>query len=183
MQTTKKSNSRVTSAWDAAGAVLTISVIGAGDIVFDRTNASAANRDYAERHGWNARLIDRAAKSVNTKTGAPASPQDKFDSILELAEYYESGDVPWKMSGAGSTGDGLLLRALMEYRAGTSREKLVEFLGTLDARAKTKLLNSNAILPIANRMRAEAAAGIDTDEMLAGLEESDDADDDQDAGK
>lgn len=185
MQITKKSNSRAVSAW--TGNILTINIVGAGEVMFDMTKASAANRAYAEMHGWNARLIDRMAKSAPTRVAGTteeawkailaAHAQEKFDAVAELASYYEGGDVPWKMSGSGTGGDGLLLRALMEYRPGKTREQLVSYLATLEAKVKTGLLNSPGIAPIANRLRAESAAHIDANEVLAGLDalESDDS--------
>jgi hypothetical protein len=182
MQSTKKSNSRAVSAWD--GNVLTINVVGAGAVMFDRTKASAANRLYAEMHGWNARLIDKMAKSAPTRAAGITEPawlaqlaahaQEKFDAVSELAEYYEGGEVAWKMSGAGGSGDGLLLRALMEYRPDKTREQLAAYLATLESKVKTGLLNSPGIAPIANRLRAESAAHVDADEVLAGLDELDD---------
>jgi hypothetical protein len=168
MQSTKKSNSRATSRWD--GNILTIEVIGCGSVLFDRSKASEANDNQAALMGWNARFIDRMAKSVDKKTGRSVSAAEKLESVQELVDYYESGDVPWKMSGAGGSGDGLHVRCLMEMRPDKSRETIKAYLETLDGKTKTGLLNSPAILPIANRLRAESAAHIDADAALGDLD-------------
>lgn len=184
MQIRKKTNSVMTTRVE--GSVLTITVLNDGighntlpPITFDADDASEANNAHARMHGWTQRLCDRAAKGRNPTTGASATPQEKYDAILELAEYYMSGDVAWKMSGSGVGGDGLLLRALMEYKPGHSRERLVAYLATLAPKVKNQLLNSAAILPIANRLRAEAAGDVDADELLAGMDALDQAEDDQ----
>src|SRR5271166_3808229 len=64
-QAKAKSNSVVTTEW--SGDILTIEVLGAGAIMFDRTAASADNRDWAEKHGWTQRLSNRAAISAPTR--------------------------------------------------------------------------------------------------------------------
>lgn len=176
MQIRKKTNSVMTTRVE--GSTLTISVLGAGDIVFNADAASEANNAHARMHGWTQRLCDRAAKGRDATTGLSATPAEKHAAIAELAEYYMSGDVNWKMSGSGVGGDGLLLRALMEYKPGHSREKLVAYLATMAPKVKNQLLNSPAILPIANRLRAEAAGDVDADELLAGMDALDAADED-----
>jgi hypothetical protein len=77
-----------------AGAVLTITVEGAGSVVFDATKASAVNRARAEMHGWNQRLADAAALDK----GATAA--QKHAAIAELATYYMGGEVEWARKGA-----------------------------------------------------------------------------------
>src|SRR5271156_2607215 len=93
------------------GGVLSISVKGAGEIVFDPSKAAGAMRRYAEEFGWSNRFMNAAAKSVDA-SGRPASPAEKHAAILALVEHYEGGAEQWTM-GSQSEG-GLLLAALCE---------------------------------------------------------------------
>ena len=172
-QAKAKSNSVITSAWSQDGNVLTMTVLGAGALTFDRTQCSREVRDEAERNGWLQRLSDRAALSRNTETGQPASPQEKYESIAELADWYLGGATQWRMSGGGATGPrdgGLLLEALCRYKPHLTREQCASWLKTQTPQQRSQLLNSKGIVPIANQIRAERAADVDTDGMLDGIE-------------
>lgn len=168
MNATKKTNSIMTT--KVVGHVLTIDVIGAGQIVFDATQASAANRAHAEMHGWTQRLADKAAKGRDPKTGASATPQQKYDAISELANYYLGGDVAWRMVGTrGASSElGLLIEALVEF-SGKDRETTIKFLDGKTPLQRTALLNSQPLAEIVARLRAAATADVDTDSMLEGL--------------
>lgn len=168
----KRENAVVQSS--IVGTVLTIRVLGTDEpIVFDASEASAANRAHAEMHGWKQRLSDKAAMSVNKETGRPASPHDKYEAILQLAQYYQGSDVDWRMTGPGTggQGDGLLLTALMEYKPAAGRDKLKAHLKTLSAKQKAALLVSKELKGIVDRLRAEATASVDTEELFAGLDD------------
>lgn len=169
-QAKAKSNSVVTTQWE--GNVLTIEVLGAGKIEFNRTKASEANCDAAERHGWTQRLCDRAAKGRDGKTGLPAPASVKFKAIDELARYYEGGEVSWKMSGGGQEG-GMLFEALCELRTDKSAEQIKKFLGTRDAKQLAQLRASKEIAEIISRLRAERAGPVDMDEALGDLDAMD----------
>src|SRR5271166_3722911 len=97
-QAKAKSNSVVTTDWGmvpggAGSDILTITVLGAAPdgsdraLMFDRTAASVANRDAAERHGWTQRLCDRAAKGRDSKTGQSASAALKYAAIEQIIQY------------------------------------------------------------------------------------------------
>ena len=60
-------------------------------VIFDYAKASEANRDYAEVHGWLARIGDTAASS---KTEA-----ERAAAIKTLVDHYESGAVGWNLTG------------------------------------------------------------------------------------
>ena len=169
-QSKAKSNSVVTTQW--SGNILTIGVIGAGTIRFDRTKASVANRDQAERHGWTQRHCDKAAKGRDPNTGKSASPQSKFEAILASVEHYESGNVDWRM-GAASHEGGLLFEALCEFRSDKSAQQIRDFLDTRDAKQLAKLRASKELMPIINRLRAERAGDVDTSEALSDLDAMD----------
>jgi len=92
-----KSNAVTSGTWDAAGNVLTLNIVGAGTVVFDRTAASTKCRDEAERQGWYKRLINAAAISRDEETGKSATPAEKFDAVKALADHYATGTEAWHL--------------------------------------------------------------------------------------
>jgi hypothetical protein len=171
-QAKAKSNSVVTTQW--SGDILTIDVLGAAALMFDRTLASPANRDMAEKHGWTQRLCDRAAKGRDPKTGKPAPASAKYNAIEELLKYYEGGDVPWKMSGGGHAEGGLLLEALVELRAGQRTEDQIRsFLDTRTAQQLATVRKIPELIVIMNRLRMERAGSVDMSEALGDLDSMD----------
>ena len=165
-----RSNSVIATQW--IGSVFHVNVPEAGMTKqFDITLASQTCREQAERHGWEQRIRDSAAMSRDTATGKSASPVDKFNAMAELIEHYESGATEWRLSGGGQVASGgLLLKALMRYQPSKSEESIRAFLSTKDAKFKARLLASDKIRPIADEIRAEAGRGIETDELLDGLD-------------
>ena len=107
----RKSNSVVTVARLPDG-MLSFDVLGAGKITFDPAKAHPDMRAYAELHGWEQRLRDRAAIGRDGDTGASATPQDKFDAIKELADHYMSGAADWSMRGEGGGQASITLQAI-----------------------------------------------------------------------
>ena len=173
-QAKAKTNSTITTQW--SGDILTIEVLGAGALMFDRTLASAANRDQAEKHGWTQRLCDRAAKGRDSKTGQPASPQLKYNAIEELLKHYESGEVAWKMSGGAAEG-GMLFEALCEMYEGRKTEEQVRKF--LDSRSESQVKDLRKIpelMTIINRLRIERAGTVDMGEALGDLDAMGDGD-------
>lgn len=94
-----KTNSVVTASWE--GAILTLKVAGAGNVVLSMDALSPTIIERAAMHGLEQRLRDRAAIARDTKTGASASPADKFARIKELADHYAAGGE-WEMRGGGA---------------------------------------------------------------------------------
>ena len=177
-QAKAKSNSVVTTEW--SGYVLQINVLGAGSILFDATKASQTNREQAERYGWLQRLCDRAAISAPVRVAGTeeskwlaqleAHKQAKYAAIAELATYYESGDVPWKMTGTGERDAGLFFTALCEFRPKMTPEKLAAHVKSLDKDGLAALKAVEGIVDIMNRLRKERVAKVDTSSALAGLD-------------
>lgn len=179
MNAKAKSNSVVTTQWQ--GNVLEITVLGAGQILFDAEKASAANRQAAERHGWTQRLCDRAAKSAPTRQAGISEDQwkaqlaqhtqGKFEAIRELAEYYEKGDVSWRMSGGAGTGDGgLVFQALCELRPNLTRDQVAKFLESRDAKQMATIRQIPELIEIMNRLRMEKAKSVDLGDVLGELD-------------
>lgn len=123
MQATKKSNSVATSSFDTLSGVLSIQVLGAGDLsfsvrdfcgkvqlldketlepvesyAFDMLNE---NGKRAVGHGMNQRLMDKAAIGRDSKSGKSATPQQKYEAIATLATHYANGGE-WAMKGGGT---------------------------------------------------------------------------------
>lgn len=96
MQSKPKSNSILTHRRLEDGR-LEFTVLGAGSVVFDRTKASAANRDRAEDHGWIQRHADAAAIPRDKETGASATPEMKLARVRAIRDFYEGGGVEWNM--------------------------------------------------------------------------------------
>lgn len=185
-QAKAKSNSVVTTQW--SGDILSISVLGGqlvggqatdATLMFDRTRASEANRDQAERHGWTQRLCDRAAKGAPTRkpgdtdaaweAAKQAVTFAKYQAIEVIIAYYESGDVPWKMSG-GSEG-GMLFEALCElYEGKKTVEQVRKFLDTRTDEQLKVLRKVPELVEIMNRLRVERSGAVDTASVLGDLD-------------
>ena len=193
-QSKPKSNSVVTTQW--AGHVLTINVLGAGEIKFNALEASSANREAAEKHGWVQRLCDRAAKSAPKREVGMSDAawavvklrhtQEKHDAIRELADYYMSGDVPWKMTGGGSSGDGgMLLTALCRLRPDRTVEQISGFIGSRTPEQLRAVKARKDVIEQMNKIRLERAGEQDTSGALDDLdsweEEGTESDDTNDA--
>ena len=178
-QAKAKSNSVVTTQWQDN--VLSITVLGAGVLSFNRTYASEANRDLAEKHGWTQRLCDRAAKGAPSRTPQMTDAQweaakavvvqSKFTAISTIIAYYESGDVAWKMSGGASEG-GMLFEALVEHYSGKKTvEQVKQFLDSRTDEQLKVVRKIPALIEIMNRLRLERATPVDTTDALGDLED------------
>lgn len=111
----RKGNSVVTVTYEDDGR-MTIDVLGAGVVVFDKTRASQDCRLHAEDHGWEQRLRDAAAISRDEDTGKPATPQDKYERVKALAEYYMSGATEWARVGHGGGGRSITVEAIARLK-------------------------------------------------------------------
>ena len=192
-QSKAKTNSVVTTRWD--GDILHINVIGAGALTFDRTKVAADNCVYAEKHGWTQRICDKAALKAPVRQAgmgdqAWADAKHAYtlarrDAMRTVIDYYESGAVAWKMSGAGGEREGgLLLEALVRLWTGKTREAISAFLKTKDAGYKAGLAAADNVAPIIAAIKAERVkVVVDTDDALAEFEamDQDDGDEDLDA--
>lgn len=67
-------------------------------------------------HGLKARIVDAAALSRDSETGASATPQQKFDEMEKLVNHYNGGATEWNFRSGGERKEGgeggLVLRAL-----------------------------------------------------------------------
>jgi hypothetical protein len=139
----------------------------------DLTKVSAECKTYAMFHGFKQRLVDVAAMSRDTKTGAAASAADKADAIADLIDHYETGSTEWSRK-PGAVNDGGLLYAALCKKFGhmKSPSEIREWLDTLDDKAKAALREDDEIAPVIAEIKAERNAGkpkVDTKAILAGL--------------
>lgn len=173
---------------------LTFAFAGVGQFVFDPDKVSAENRARAMMHGFEQRIRDAAALSVDRETGKSATAQAKHDAALRIAEHLMSGSTDWTIRVAASSGPdaGLTLQAMMRALgktldgvealiAATMTKRGVERGEALKIWANAKQV-AQAILDI-KRERAEGGAdAADLEAEMMGDESGDETDDSDDAG-
>lgn len=176
-----KANSIITTEMNFEAGTITFTVLGVtGErqpIVLDLNAVHDDNKTHAAFHGFKQRLPDAAAIARNTETGASASPDEKYDAMRELADHYMSGSSEWSRRGSGGQGaeSGLTLRAIAQVKGCTVPEAraMVDAEATKQGKkpaAILAILRTNAkVREAMDAMRAEAASGIDTEELLNNL--------------
>lgn len=174
-----KADAIVAVTQSAESAVITVTVKGGNEdgtdfvITFDPTKAHANNRTYAEFHGWKARIVDTAAMSRDTKTGASATPARKAVAIQALVAHYESGSDKWSRVSEGGPTGGFLFEALCKvYGHMKAPSEIREWLNTLDDKQQSALREDDTIAPVIAEMKAakpKPTSTVDTKALLAGL--------------
>lgn len=109
----KRVNSIITvTRWDNK---LKFAFTGVGDFTFDPDKVSAENRARAMVHGFEQRVRDAAALSVDRDTGKSATAQAKFDAAKRIADHLMSGATEWNLKPAATGGldAGLVIMAIM----------------------------------------------------------------------
>lgn len=169
---------------DEATRSIVFNVRGAGPegatrtVTLDLERVHTSNIDYAALHGFKQRLGDMAALSRNPDTGLPATPADKFEAIMRGVEHYHSGTPDWNLraTGEGRTSGELamLTRAVMEAKKMDAADaeqfvKVKDWLKSKTEGERKAIGVSAAIKPIMDRMRAEVAAPVDAEGLLAEL--------------
>lgn len=145
-------------------------------ITIDVDNLPEAVYRQAVVHGLKQKLVDAAAISRNTDTGASATIQDKYDAVREVAERLLAGE--WnkrREAGAGSGPGGLLKAALVRLYAGRmNEEQLDAWLTAKTDKEKAALRKNPKVAEIIDTIRTERAkdtpAGA-ADDLLAELEQ------------
>lgn len=167
-----KSNSVITHEVFQDSGVIKFTVIGAGVIEFNTNNASAECKLHARVHGFIQRISDAAAISRNPDTGAPATPQEKFDAMSKLVAHYESGTSEWtrvRAAGEGQSG-GLLFRALCIMSAETkSPEEIKTWMSTKTKAQLAALRATERVATIIATLRP-ASIEVDADALMNELE-------------
>lgn len=174
-----------TIAHKVEGQLVRFSIKGAGELVLDVAKVHAANRAKAELHGFVQRISDAAAMARDSKTGASATPQEKFEAMKRLVEHYQSGSEEWSparsVEGVGrpksENANARLLRiALSLFNPEKSQETIAEFVKARSAAQITALLMSEQLkvsVELAREQLREeemkAAEGVNAEELLSGL--------------
>ena len=78
---------------DAVARTVTFKFEGADDVVFNPATANPANREYAELHGFSARIGDAAAMC---KTEA-----ERRAAVVGMTEHYAKQDAEWNVTKSG----------------------------------------------------------------------------------
>lgn len=135
-------------------------------VVLHRDRLSREVREYAVLHGIKQKAGDAMALSASD-FGGRVPESAKRAALVEMVDYLESGTTEWnqRRAASGTSDRALLARALAELGKSPTAERLK----ALTTREVDALLISAPIKPIVDRMRAEAVANVDTDDLLAGL--------------
>lgn len=177
MNTKLKSNSVIATTIE--GSLLTIAVLGKEPIRFDAAGCSNANNDYAMMHGWKQRLCDTAAIGADPKASVEQRAEAKYRAIRELAEYYLSGDVPWKQVSSGGGDGGMLLTALCRLRPNKTMQECADFLDSRTAEQLRVVKAIPEVIALMNQIRVERAPKMDTGGALDALDDSTASTDDE----
>lgn len=183
--TGKRANWTIAHKVDVEAGAITWNVKGAGEIKLDLALVHEENRKRAMLHGFVQRVSDAAAQGRDGKTGASATPQQKYEAMRRLVEHYQGGSAEWSPA---RTGDGgakaprvnphkeLLVRALVIHAPEKGAEVVAKFVSELKANQVTGLLISEELkvsVELAREQLAQEekkiAEGVDAGELLKGL--------------
>lgn len=163
------------------GAVITWTVKGAGTLTLALEKLSEANRLRATAHGMVQRISDAAAMARDAKSGASASPQEKFEAMSKLVEHYASGAEEWSPTRAAGVARvnpqaQLLIAALRIHSPAKDQETVEKFVKGLTTAQISALTLSEQLKEAMELAReelrekeAKASAGVDAGALLAGL--------------
>lgn len=163
---------------------------GQPSFTFDPDKVSAQNRARAMMHGFEQRIRDGGALGRDKETGASATPEEKREAMLRIAEHLMSGSDEWALKVAAPKKDdpGLLLaaigRATGKDQAGveallttTMAKRSVDRVGALKVWQDTKQVIAAKAEILAERAAAKAASAAgDADDLLAEMGASDEGD-------
>jgi hypothetical protein len=171
VQTPKpKSNSVVTTKYDAIKRQLTFTVAKAGELVLDLGAISQGNADYAMVHGFKARVVDAAAMPFNAKEKRYATASEKYEAMAALVSHYNSGAEGWSPKRAERVGSDelMLTRALSEAFPDKTAEYVRAKVAGWTKAERLVMMESPKLKVIIERMRAEtlATTGVDADKLL-----------------
>lgn len=112
---TQERKSIISAVWDQAAGVITFGVAGIGTMVLDLAKANATS-EQAMYHGYEQKVRDAAAIPRDTKTGASATPQEKFDAMERVVEALHTGVWNVKASQVVALNRAALFEAIAEVR-------------------------------------------------------------------
>jgi hypothetical protein len=146
------------------GHAITATTIGLDATIIDRLAL----------HGLKQKLADAMAIPCDTVTGKSASLTDKRQAAEKVWNNLLEGSWGITREGSGEPKGGYLFTALVElYQGKKTVEDVQKFLAGCDKKKQAALREDKRVKPIIDRLKAERAKAtdIDTDELLAGLED------------
>lgn len=105
----------ISATWDKASGSITFGVAGIGTMVLD-LNKALATSEQAMYHGYEQKVRDAAAIPRDTKTGASATPQEKFDAMQAVVDSLHAGVWNVKSSQVVALNRAALFEAVAEVR-------------------------------------------------------------------
>lgn len=184
MQAKAKTNTVVTTRLIPETGVIEFTVLraaadgqGAATMALDPRACHEAVRARAVVHGLVARIVDRAALDRNRTTGQPATGAEKFAAMKVLVDHYMGGSADWQMKASARSAsapvlDPILLAAVSQATGRPAPEVLDMIARGSAAKAITPaaylaaLGTSAKVAPIVERLRTDAAGGLDGDALL-----------------
>jgi hypothetical protein len=82
---------------NAAAKSVTFSFDGLPAVTLSMHDVTAQNRDYAELHGFAARIGDAAALTKSAENNFIVSEAMRREAVVELVEHYRSGTTDWNV--------------------------------------------------------------------------------------
>lgn len=159
---------QIQSIIDINNQTLTIEVEGHDSIICELSEIHTDMLNHAALHGLKQKICDAAA------LGAEYSISEKYTAMKEVFDRIYSAEPQWnKTAGGGGGATGLLFRALCRLYPDKSPEQLRAYHDKLDKKQQAALRGNPKIAPIIEKIKLEAAntTGVDSDELLAGLED------------
>lgn len=164
---------------DGTPTALVVMVEGHEPMVVRADGLAPAVAHEALMHGLRQKLIDAAALERDSTTGRPASAEDKYNAIRVVFDRItDEHDPQWngRAEGDGTSGAGLLVRAVMEA-CGMDVEQAKGAVDGWDKKTQNAMRADATIAPIIKRLKdeqdarksKEAAKSIDTGALLAKL--------------
>lgn len=105
----------ISATWNQQAGEIAFGVAGVGQIVLD-LNKALATSEQAMYHGYEQKVRDAAAIPRDTKTGASASPQEKFDAMQAVVDSLHAGVWNVKSSQVVALNRAALFEAVAEVR-------------------------------------------------------------------
>lgn len=155
---------------DMTTMVLTLAFSNGETIALSVDELSRDIQHHAMLHGLKQKLVDAAAISRNPDTGRSATIGDKYQAVLDVYNRLLAGNWNKPRDGSSVSG-GLLFRALCKHYPAKTPEAIRTFLEKKTPTEKAALRALPAIAEIIATLKAEPTSDIDTDALLAGLED------------
>ena len=158
---------------DIFNTTLTITFSNGKDLSLDVSKLSPEIQRYAMLHGIKQKLVDAAAITRNTETGASASIDDKYAAVKEVCDRIGSTNGTWNKERATTStpkgANSLLVRALMQM-TGRDKAYVDDYLSAKTKEQREAIKRNPRVLAVISELQAQTVVnGIDTDELLSEL--------------